>query len=142
MKTKTFLLFIAVLLFSCNTGSKTNQNSLQAKVLKLKNASGVGITLIVTSKTKTYTVVLPQDSAMEVLGLSEYNNSFEKLLKAKIDYLAYRKADSTTIVLIDRKNNLCLSDVDIIVKSKGDLTVKTSNNKTTPEKMVLYYPLE
>jgi hypothetical protein len=147
MATKFLFLFIMVGLFSCNRLNRTDKNSKSEMILNLKNVTGSTIILHLTSNEDDLTINLPQDSILEIIGIKDSCYSiqkpvYEQIIKEKIKYLSYQKSDSSKIVLIDKNNGVFLTDIDIVTKSKGTLTVKAKDNKENVVRTIMNYPLE
>jgi hypothetical protein len=116
-------------------------------ILNLKNVTGSTIKLHLTSNEDDLFINLLQDSTLEIVGLKDschsiYSPVYEQIIKEKIKYLSYQKSDSSKVVLIDNKNGIFLTDIDIASKSKGTLSFKVINNIMKVERTIMNYPLE
>lgn len=146
MTTKVLILLIVIGLFSCKGSDNTNYQSKHKMILNLKNTTGAAVQLLLVNKGDSMLINLAQDSTMEIVGLKDtsysFNTFFEETIKEKVDFISYLKQDSSTVVLFDEKKGVLLTDQNIILNSKGSMSVKQQNSQSKIDNVILNFPLE
>lgn len=123
---------------SCNNAEKESFN--QEIIVNLENVTRSDIKLLLVNNSDTSSLLLSPNSTFELVGLKENWNSFGHVIKNKLDYLSYQKADSSPVVLINNIDDVYLSDIDILQKAKGDFTYSNGTGKFS--RVVINYPLK
>lgn len=147
MITKFLPIILIIGLFSCKGSSSANVESKPEKILNLKNVTGSTIKMQLVNKYDSLTILLPNDSIVEIVSLRDScylfsETAYEQIIKEKIDYLSYQKSDSTIVVLINEEKDIFLTDIDIVTKAMGSLSVLPNENNVKIERTIMNYPLE
>ncbi len=120
MTKKSLLLLITIIgLFSCNRNDNVTHYYKPEMPLNFKNVTGSTIKVFLINKDDSLLFDLPQNSTLEIVTLKDsiislQHSIYEEIINEKIDFFSYQKYDSSTVILIDKKKDIFLKDVDII----------------------------